>query len=127
MTEKLKIVFDIDNTISVWNDDRDYANFKPIHSMIETINHLYDEGHTIILNTARGMSFYNEDMELIEKHNRPIIEKWLKDNGVKYHKLYMGKPLGDYYVDDKNISILKFLAKYAPTKRKNFIKQNNKV
>ena len=34
---------------------------------------------------------------------------WLKNNGVKYHRLMFGKPNGDYYIDDKNLSIKEFL------------------
>jgi len=26
---------------------------------------------------------------------------WLKDHGVKYHQLMMGKPVGDVWIDDR--------------------------
>ncbi|MFK5882831.1 MAG: hypothetical protein QM489_00670 [Candidatus Izemoplasma sp.] len=105
----MKYVIDIDNTISVWNEDRDYDNFEPIQPMIDKINKLYDEGHIIVFNTARGMSFYSEKRNQIENNNRPIIEKWLIKHKVKYHKLYLCKPLGDFYIDDKNLNIEEFL------------------
>ena len=40
---------------------------------------------------------------------KPPLEKWLYFNDVKYHELIMGKPAGDYYIDDKNLSIDQFV------------------
>lgn len=107
--EKSIFVIDIDDTISKWNNNRDYLNFEPIYQVIDKINELYEFGHTIILFTARGMLYYNGDLELIEKNNRKPLERWLSKNNVKYHSLIFGKPYADYYVDDKNLSIGKFL------------------
>ena len=45
--------------------------------MLETLNRWYDEGHRICYFTAR-----------VEAH-RTVTEKWLKDNGFKYHSLLM--------------------------------------
>ena len=41
----------------------------------------------------------NNDPSIFEN----ITKKQLKDWGVKYHRLFMGKPTGDYYIDDKAI------------------------
>ena len=29
---------------------------------------------------------------------------WLKRYGVKYHQLFMGKPIGDVWIDDRAIT-----------------------
>ena len=34
---------------------------------------------------------------------RDITEKQLKDWGVNYDELFMGKPAGDFYIDDKGV------------------------
>ena len=47
-------VFDIDNTLCYTNDS-DYENSTPREERIKKVNALYDEGHTILLHTARGM------------------------------------------------------------------------
>ena len=47
-------VFDIDNTLCYTNDS-DYENSTPREERIKKVNALYDEGHTILLQTARGM------------------------------------------------------------------------
>ena len=47
-------VFDIDGTICETNGS-DYENSKPLLKRIEKVNKLYEEGHTILFLTARGM------------------------------------------------------------------------
>ena len=47
-------VFDIDGTICTTTDG-DYALAKPLKDRIAMVNKLYDEGHTIVFQTARGM------------------------------------------------------------------------
>lgn len=64
---------------------------------IELINKLYDQGHYIKLQTARG---FGTKIDWTEKTN-----KELQTFGVKYHELHFGKVDADYYVDDKLITI----------------------
>ena len=76
---------DIDGTIcdDIPNEEPERmatANYYP--DALETLNRWYDEGHRICYFTAR-----------VEDH-RTVTEKWLKDNGFKYHSLLMGKPRG---------------------------------
>ncbi len=93
-------VFDIDGTICTLSSG-EYTNAKPITYRIVKINELYDKGHTIILNTARGMGRTNNNAPLADTLFRDLTEVQLKKWGVKYHKLFMGKPSGDIYIDDK--------------------------
>lgn len=104
-------VVDIDETLSRWNDDRDYLNFVPDLAVIDKINSLHEQGHYIVLFTARGMRSMDRDIDRIRREIRPPLEEWLQNNGVKYNELIMGKPYGDYYIDDKNLSIDQFLEK----------------
>ena len=93
-------VFDIDGTICS-NTFGEYEKAEPIEARINIINNLYDSGNTIIFQTARGMgSSGNNSQFAIEKwHNFTISQ--LKVWGVRYHQLFLGKPAGDIYVDDK--------------------------
>jgi len=87
-----------------------YHLAKPKHDVIAMVNSLYDKGHKIVIFTARGMQTCNGDFRKIHDNYREMTEKWLEDNGVKYHKLLFGKVSGDYYVDDKGLSIEGFLS-----------------
>ena len=93
-------VFDIDGTICS-KTDGEYGDAEPFTDRIDKINQLYDEGNTIIFHTARGMG--RTDNNSLMAHRLfyfltlSQLEKW----GVKHHKLFMGKPSGDLYIDDK--------------------------
>ena len=41
----------------------------------------------------------NENPSLFENLTQKQLQEW----GVKYHELFMGKPCGDLYIDDKGI------------------------
>ena len=73
------------------------------------IDRLYMEGHHITLFTARGMGSEKENIDKIEQELRPPLEQWLSEHNVPYHRLIMGKPQVDYYIDDKNLSIERFI------------------
>jgi hypothetical protein len=92
-----QFVFDIDGVIAMKREDLDYGQAGPNEEMIRIVNQLYDWGNEIILFTARG---YVTGIDWY-----PTTEKQMKDWGVKYHELHMGKPNADFYVDDKMISL----------------------
>lgn len=95
-------VVDIDNTIFVtkpmtMGNHNDYVILNANYDLINEINKLFDEGHTIIIYTARHWL-------MLEK-----TKKQLSDYGVKYTTLVCGKPVGDCYIDDKSITPDDFL------------------
>lgn len=95
-----QFVFDIDGVIALKREDLDYAQALPNEKMIAIVNKLYDMGNRIVLFTARG---YVTGIDW-----RPTTEKQMKDWGVRYHELKMGKPNADFYIDDKFLD-MKFL------------------
>lgn len=100
--KKLKLCIDIDNTITVWNDNRDYENFKPDPEMVSIINALYDQGHHITLYTARGMGSVGPGR--IAQEIVPGLLINLEKIGLKYHELLTHKPVYDWIIDDKAMS-----------------------
>ena len=83
----------------------------PRYDRIAKVNQLYDEGATIYLMTARGFirgSSMHDDILLAQKeadnYCRERTEAQLTKWGVKYHKLYFGKPRAVTYVDDRAMS-----------------------
>ena len=101
---KLKtICFDIDNVICKTNITRDYSNSKPKIKNIQVINSLYDKGFKIILYTARYMGRTNGNISKVKKLIKPLTLKQLNQWGLKYHKIYFGKPSFDLFIDDKSL------------------------
>ena len=90
---------DIDGTICTPTVGRDYHKAQPWQDRIAKINKLYDEGHTIVFYTARGLKSGRG-----EQHYRPITEQQLKEWGVKYHELCFKGHNGDYFIDDRGIN-----------------------
>ena len=74
-----------------------YQNATPIAERIAKVNELYDKAHTITYWTARGseskLNFYELTLNQLEKWN------------CKFHKLLMGKPSYDIYIDDKSHNV----------------------
>jgi len=104
-------VFDIDGTICeslCENKGQNYRDARPYQDRIAKINKLYDEGHTIIMLTARGMGRSNNDQLAAYSLFYNLTLKQLKTWGVKYHELFLGKPSGDFYIDDKGMSDVEF-------------------
>ena len=87
----MQIIIDLDGTICTEENTYSRSLAKPISGAVESINKLYDEGHTIIIYSARTWMEYE------------MTSIWLKTNNVKYHQLVMGKPIGDVWIDDRAI------------------------
>ena len=68
-----------------------------------TLNSWYDQGHIITFFTSR-----------IEEH-RAVTQKWLDENGFKYHGLLMNKPRGGNYhwVDNHIVRATRFSGKFT--------------
>ena len=103
-------VIDIDGTICTQTTESktDYNSSKPIQKRINILNGLYDKGNTIIYFTARGMGRTSGNQTA---SNAIFYEKTLEqlnEWGVKFHSLYLGKPAGDVYIDDKGINVNDF-------------------
>jgi hypothetical protein len=92
-------IVDIDGTIC-HTINSDYENSYPLSTHIDKINKLFDNGHTIIYWTARGMNSGKDHTELTRKQ---LIE-W----GCKFHDLRMNKPVYDVWIDDKAIEAVEF-------------------
>ena len=105
-----KYVVDIDGTICTSVTNGDYSSALPIYDRIDKINKLYDEGNYIVYLTARGMGRYNNNADLAKARFYDITELQLRLWGCKYHELFLGKPSGDFYIDDKGINSDEFFA-----------------
>lgn len=89
----MKIFVDIDETICVSPEDRDYSKAEPLQENIALINGLYDAGHEITYWTARG-TVTGIDWSSVTLEQ---FKKWR----VKYHDLMFQKPPYDIFICDK--------------------------
>jgi hypothetical protein len=99
----MRLVFDIDGVLC---DEYhpDMGHRQPYVERIAKVNRLYDEGNEIIIFTSRGMRSTNGDQTASDLKYRDFTEKQLAGWGLKYHKLYFGKPNADAYIDNLNLS-----------------------
>jgi histidinol phosphatase-like enzyme len=88
----MQLIIDLDGTICTEEKTYSRSMAKPMPGAIETVNRLYDEGHTILIYSARTWMEFE------------MTTHWLQTNGIKYHQLIMGKPIGDAWIDDRAIS-----------------------
>jgi uncharacterized HAD superfamily protein len=87
----MQLIIDLDGTICTEEKTFSRSLAKPLPGAIEGVNQLYDEGHIVIIYSARSWSEYE------------MTAHWLRTNGVRYHQLVMGKPVGDVWIDDRAI------------------------
>ena len=92
-------IFDLDGTLC--SEEIDYLDAQPIPERIDEVNRLYEMGHIIIIDTARGTQ---TNIDWSER-----TEKQLKEWGVKYNTLRTGvKFYGNFYIDDHGIPDTEF-------------------
>ena len=103
----MKYVVDIDGTVCSVTDGK-YEEALPNQDRIAKINKLYDEGNQIIYLTARGMGRSGDNADLAKRMFYELTKHQLDRWGCKYHKLVLGKPSGDYYIDDKGMNANEF-------------------
>jgi|TARA_B110000305_G_scaffold229824_1_gene281209 hydroxymethylpyrimidine pyrophosphatase-like HAD family hydrolase len=92
--------FDLDGTLCN-TDGNNYKDSTPKKERIKIVNTLYEDGHTILIDTARGcVSGKNYFFFTMEQ---------LKSWGVKFHTLRTGVKFGaDIFVDDKGVKDQRF-------------------
>jgi hydroxymethylpyrimidine pyrophosphatase-like HAD family hydrolase len=92
--------FDLDGTLCN-TDGNNYKDSTPKKERIKIVNTLYEDGHTILIDTARGcVSGKNYFFFTMEQ---------LKSWGVKFHTLRTGVKFGaDIFIDDKGMKDQRF-------------------
>ena len=87
--------FDLDGTLCNTKGNN-YAESSPKKEGIQIVNKLYQDGHTIIIDTARGC--------VSGKNYFFFTMDQLKSWGVKFHTLRTGVKFGaDLFIDDRNV------------------------
>jgi len=105
-------LIDIDGTVcdDIKNEESHlYATAAVLPGALEILNKWYDEGNVITFFTAR------------ESKDREVTEKWLNDNGFKYHGLVMDKPRikdeQEYvWIDNRKVRAVTYLGTWGELK-----------
>lgn len=94
-----KYIFDLDDTIlySRLMESKRYEISHPNTELIEIIQDLYKKENQIIIHTARHWNHLEQTQNQLAKYSVP------------YDTLVMGKPTGDYYIDDKGVTPEQFI------------------
>ena len=88
----MTLAIDLDGVICTEEKTFEKPLALPIPGAVEAVNWFFDEGHTVLIWTARGWEQYRMTID------------WLSRNGFRFHSLLMGKPIVDYFIDDRAIS-----------------------
>lgn len=98
---KKRICFDIDNTLLNYPEvPGDYSTCTPIKRNVDFLNFLKDNGHYIILYTARRMKTFGGNLGKVLCDTGKITLDSLNKHGIAYDEIYFGKPYADMYIDD---------------------------
>lgn len=99
-------LIDIDGTIceDIPNEEPErMLTAKVFPDSLNVLNRWYDEGHIIYFFTSRTEDY------------RDYTERWLKENGFKYHGLLMGKPRGGNYhwIDNQKVKATQYNGQFT--------------
>lgn len=103
----MRIVFDLDGTLCT-DTKGEYSSAMPIPSRIAAVNSRYDSGDHVTIMTARGMGRTGDNADAAKELFEELTKSQLLEWGVKYHRLILGKPSADMYVDDKGVKDVDF-------------------
>lgn len=108
----MKLIVDVDGTLTHDAPGVDYAQKPPRLDVIEKVNALHLRGVRIALYSARNMRTHKGNLGLINKHTLPIMLEWLDRHGVRYDEIHMGKPwcgTDGFYIHSKSLRPDRFL------------------
>jgi CMP-N,N'-diacetyllegionaminic acid synthase len=100
--DQLRICFDLDGVLCSQVEE-DYSEATPNLEAIAALNALYDQGHTILIHTARFMGRCKSNPIEVYKMGYEFTVNQLESWGVKFHELHMGKPRYDLVIDDRSL------------------------
>lgn len=106
MKQTQKIIIDLDNTLTVEDDLKDYENAVPNIAVISRLKEYKALGYIICIFTARNMKTFEGNLGKINVHTLPVIQNWLHAHDVPYDEILIGKPwcgADGFYVDDRSL------------------------
>lgn len=102
----MKIVIDLDNTITVPGDGVSYEDLLPNRDVVAKLREYSAEGFGIVIHTSRNMRTHAGNLGKINVETLPRILRWLAAHDIPHDEVVVGKPWCEhdgFYVDDKAI------------------------
>ena len=100
----MRICIDLDGVISeLKKENEQYSDLEPVNNALLKIKELKQNGHYIIIYTARHMKTCNGNLGLVNSRITKITLDWLEKHNIQYDEIYFGKPYADLYIDDNAI------------------------
>jgi len=99
-----RFCFDLDGTLVTFPEEPgDYRSVKPVTRNIRFVQYLHEQGHTIIIQTARKMlsSHYNAGQATRAAY-RDVFDT-LEQYEIPFDEIYFGKPHAHFYIDDLSV------------------------
>ena len=102
-----RICLDLDGVIAQFKKEgQTYADVSVVPGAKEKIDALRDNGHYIIIHTARHMKTCLGNLGLVNARISQITLNWLEKNEIHFDEIYFGKPWADIYIDDNAFRFL---------------------
>lgn len=102
---EVRICFDLDNTLCT---GAPYEKAKPYEWAPKLLSILKNNGHEIIIYTARKMSTEDGNLGRVNKSIGLLTFNQLEEWGFAYDEIYFGKPAADIYIDDKGLNYINY-------------------
>ena len=97
----MRICIDLDGVIARFKKEGEtYLDIAPIEGAIEKMRKLKENGHYLIIFTARHMKTCDGDMGKVTAKIGKMTLDWLAKYEVPYDEIYFGKPWAHVYIDD---------------------------
>jgi len=100
----MRICIDLDGVVAkLKNVGQSYDELDPVPGAVEKLQQLRDNGHYIILFTARHMKTCDGDVGKVIARIGQKTLNWLEKHQIPYDEIHFGKPWADIYIDDNGL------------------------
>ena len=97
----MRICIDLDGVVCKLKEPgQTYADLEPVDGALEWLERCKNEGHYIILFTARHMKTTSGNIGRVVALQGKVTLDWLDKYSVPYDEIFFGKPWADIYIDD---------------------------
>ena len=97
----MRICIDLDGVICKLKEEgQTYDVLLPVEGACESLQALKENGHYIIINTARHMKTCQGNLGAVTAKISLITLNWLAKYNIPFDEIYFGKPHADVYIDD---------------------------
>lgn len=97
----MRLAIDIDGTICRFRQEGEsYSDVLPLPGAVEKLQQFRQNGHYLILLTARHMKTCGGNVGLVVARQGKTLFDWLEKHQIPFDEVWFGKPQADIYIDD---------------------------